>query len=222
MAEAQAQQYHNLLETISRVNQIVDQNKSVNETLTQIIRTVQILEESTNPVSTRIVFDQKEFKTKGFKETGNCRERSFKTFSGKIGHFHICHKKKAGGNLDNNKTEQFYFINNMVSILLRFLNQTEEERKFRVSSKGEDEELIYGAISSEFLQRFLNKHTYNRDVFHDLMPFKVKEILLISSLYDAYAIEREGRFSEHMLGQYGQLNLTSLPRITGVSSFNHA
>ncbi|NOX86802.1 MAG: pyruvate, phosphate dikinase [Chlorobi bacterium] len=54
------------------------------------------------------------------------------------------------------------------------------------------------------------------------MPFKVKEILLISSLYDAYAIEREGRFSEHMLGQYRQLNLTSFPRITVASSINQA
>jgi hypothetical protein len=45
---------------------------------------------------------------------------------------------------------------------------------------------------------------------------------LISSLYDANAIEKEGRFSEHMLGQYGQLNLTSFPRITGASSARQA
>ena len=45
---------------------------------------------------------------------------------------------------------------------------------------------------------------------------------MISSLYDAYAIEREGRFSEHMLGQFGQLNLTSFPRITGASSLKQA
>jgi hypothetical protein len=49
------------------------------------------------------------------------------------------------------------------------------------------------------------------------MPFKVKEILLVATLYDAYSIEKEGRFSDHMLGQYHQLNLSSLPRITGVS-----
>ncbi|MFK5857640.1 MAG: PEP/pyruvate-binding domain-containing protein [Bacteroidota bacterium] len=79
-----------------------------------------------------------------------------------------------------------------------------------------------GPVNSRFLQRFLNKYTYNRDVYHDLMPFKVKEILLISSLYDAYAIESEGRFSEHVLGQYGQLNLTSFPRITGASNLNQA
>ena len=79
-----------------------------------------------------------------------------------------------------------------------------------------------GPVSSRFLQRFLNKYTYNRDIYHDLMPFKVKEILLISSLYDAYAIESEGRFSEHVLGQYGQLNLTSFPRITGASNLGQA
>ena len=77
-------------------------------------------------------------------------------------------------------------------------------------------------VNSGFLQRFLNKYTYNRDIYHDLMPFKVTEILLISSLYDAYAIESEGRFSEHVLGQYGQLNLTSFPRITGASNLDQA
>ena len=83
-------------------------------------------------------------------------------------------------------------------------------------------ESFNGPVSSRFLQRFLNKYTYNRNIYHDLMPFKVTEILLISSLYDAYAIESEGRFSEHVLGQYGQLNLSSFPRITGASNLRQA
>jgi len=222
MAEAQAEKYLSLLEIISRVNHIVDQNKSVDDTLSQIISTLQVFEDLPVPVYSRIIFDSKTFQTKNFNDTGYCRERSFKTFSGKIGHFHLCTKKKKVENKPNLKNEQFYFLNNIVSILLRFLNQTEEERKFRKISEASSDKEIQGTISSEFLQRFLNKHTYNRDIFHDLMPFKVKEILLISSLYDAYAIEREGRFSEHMLGQYGQLNLTSIPRITGVSSIGQA
>ncbi|NVO19178.1 MAG: pyruvate, phosphate dikinase [Bacteroidetes bacterium] len=74
----------------------------------------------------------------------------------------------------------------------------------------------------QLLQRFLNKNNYNRDIYHDLMPFKVKEILLVANLYDAYSIEREGRFSEYVLGEYHQLSLTSVPRITGVSSAEEA
>ena len=49
------------------------------------------------------------------------------------------------------------------------------------------------------------------------MPFKVREILLVANLYDAYIIEKEGRFFEQVTGEYYQLNLSSAPRITGVS-----
>jgi DNA-binding NarL/FixJ family response regulator len=68
------------------------------------------------------------------------------------------------------------------------------------------------------LHNYLHRDSRMRDVYHDLSPFKVKEILLVSSLYDAYTIEKEGRFSEIMLYDYGNLNLTSVPRITGVST----
>jgi hypothetical protein len=50
------------------------------------------------------------------------------------------------------------------------------------------------------------------------MPFKAKEILLVANLYDAYSIEKEGRFSEHVLGEYYSLSLSTMPRITGVST----
>jgi hypothetical protein len=61
--------------------------------------------------------------------------------------------------------------------------------------------------SRQLLQRFLNKHNAERDLFHDLMPFKVNEILLVATLYDAYSIEKEGRFSDHMLGQHQHMSL---------------
>jgi len=219
MPNPETQQYFNLLEIISNVNQIVDQNKGVDETISQIIELLQVIEEAPIPGHVRIVFNNTEYKTKNFKETEFCNERNFKTTTGKIGHIHLFTEKKITTPDGKPDSEFFYFLNSMLSILLRFINQT-EDRKFRFISP--DESKKQGTISSEFLQKFLNKWTYHRDIFHDLMPFKVKEILLISSLYDAYAVEREGRFSEHMLGQYGQLNLTSFPRITGVTSINQA
>lgn len=219
MPNPETKQYLNLLEIISSVNQIVDQNKGVEETLSQIIGLLQVIEEAPVPGHVRITYDGNEYKTKNFVETEYCSERNFKTISGKTGHIHLFSDEKKSPSGGNTNSEQFYFLNSMVSILLRFINQA-EDKHFTIRQK--DDSLKQGTISSEFLQKFLNKYTYNRDIFHDLMPFKVKEILLISSLYDAYAIEREGRFSEHMLGQYGQLNLTSFPRITGVTSLNQA
>ncbi|MCK7539357.1 MAG: hypothetical protein MZV63_54820 [Marinilabiliales bacterium] len=81
---------------------------------------------------------------------------------------------------------------------------------------------INSLSSRKLLQKFLDRHNAERDVFHDLMPFMVREILLVASLYDAYSIEGEGRFSDHMLGEYYQMSLTSLPRVTGVSGEDEA
>ena len=122
MAQAEAEQYLGSLEIISKINQIVDENKGIEETLSQIINTLQAFEDLANPIFSRIVFNSKEYKTPGFFNTGYCRERSFKTYSGKIGHFHLCIKKGKFDAEAVNKSEQFYFLNNIVSILLRFLN----------------------------------------------------------------------------------------------------
>lgn len=67
------------------------------------------------------------------------------------------------------------------------------------------------------VQSFINRNNLNRDIYHDMTPFKVNEILLVSHLYDAYMVEDEGKFSDIMLYDYVNLNLTSLPRINAVS-----
>jgi len=48
------------------------------------------------------------------------------------------------------------------------------------------------------------------------MSRKIREILLVSSFYDAFIFEQDGRFSEQLFGEYHQLNLTSVPRVTSV------
>lgn len=60
----------------------------------------------------------------------------------------------------------------------------------------------------------------DRDIFQDLMRFKVKEILLVANFYDSYAVVQEGQFFDHIFGEYLQLNLYSAPRITTVTSID--
>ncbi len=62
----------------------------------------------------------------------------------------------------------------------------------------------------------------NLSIFHDLMPFKIKEILLVATAYDAYILEREGQIFEQIYGEYYQLNISSAPRITSVFSVEDA
>lgn len=58
----------------------------------------------------------------------------------------------------------------------------------------------------------------DRDIFQELMPVKVKEVLLVATLYDSYSIVREGQFSDKIFGEYLQLNLYAAPRFTSVNS----
>jgi CheY-like chemotaxis protein len=59
-------------------------------------------------------------------------------------------------------------------------------------------------------------------IFHDLMKFRVREILLVSSFYDAFVLEEDGGLSERVFSEYIDLNLRFIPRITRVSSAEDA
>ena len=58
----------------------------------------------------------------------------------------------------------------------------------------------------------------DRDIFQELMPYKVKEVLLLATLYDSYSIVREGQFTDKIFGEFLQLNLYTYPRFTSVNS----
>lgn len=67
------------------------------------------------------------------------------------------------------------------------------------------------------LQDIYKVRKNDRDIFQDLMHFKVKEILLVANFYDSYTVVREGQFFDQIFGEYLQLNLYSAPRITSVT-----
>ena len=58
--------------------------------------------------------------------------------------------------------------------------------------------------------------------FQKLMQFNVRDILLVSSLYDSYIIEEDGRLYELIRKEYEGLNLSHSPEITHVSSGEEA
>lgn len=60
------------------------------------------------------------------------------------------------------------------------------------------------------------------NIFHELMARKVKEILLVSTLYDAWIMEEDCRLSERIMHEYRGLNLSHPPRLTRVSSAEEA
>jgi len=73
-------------------------------------------------------------------------------------------------------------------------------------------------MNLEDLKYYYNKFKFGDDNFHNLMQSRIREILLISNIYDAYVLERDGRLSEQIYGEYRQLDLSTAPRITSVTS----
>jgi CheY-like chemotaxis protein len=59
-------------------------------------------------------------------------------------------------------------------------------------------------------------------VFHELMAKKVTDILLVSSPYEAFIMEEEGRLAERIIHEYRGLNLSRPPMLTWASTAQEA
>ncbi|MCD6336723.1 MAG: hypothetical protein J7M01_00635, partial [Candidatus Marinimicrobia bacterium] len=69
---------------------------------------------------------------------------------------------------------------------------------------------------------YYNKYKYGDDVLRKLMKYRVKRILLISTLYDAFVFERDALLGEQVMGEYMELNLSSPPEIDSVPTGEEA
>ncbi|MBN2587496.1 MAG: hypothetical protein JXA64_04755 [Candidatus Fermentibacteraceae bacterium] len=58
--------------------------------------------------------------------------------------------------------------------------------------------------------------------FYSLMSRRIRNVLLVSSLYDSYTLEEDGKFTEVLFSEYLSLNLRYAPRIVRVSTGEEA
>jgi len=173
----------------------------------------------------RITYGKIEFQTPNYRDTQWKQVQVFETIDNQAGSIEICYLKAFPQAYEGPFLEEERdLIINLANLISGYLNSIKGKAILKKSTQRKEEPLKEEAgrddrhSNRHLLQSFLNRTNNNRDVYHDLMPFKVREILLVANLYDAYSIEKEGRFSEHVLGQFYQLSLSTMPRITGVSS----
>lgn len=212
------------LNAINKTTAIIRENKSIEETLHNICLILPNAMQYPEHAVARIRFMEKEYQTHLFHETKWKLNKSFKTIDNYQGVIEVFYTKEfPSEHVGPYLKEEEDLLGNLSSLITGFINsqkakqvfahvqETDEEQKeLKAEGKGKDNMFL--------LQKYWAKLNFNRDIFHDLMPFKVREILLVATLYDAYSLEKEGRIAEHVLGEYQQLNLSSLPRITAVST----
>ena len=218
------------LSCINRIVGVLQENKSIAETFIELATMLPEFWQYPDYAVVRIHFDGVNYDSFGFKVTPWRNQKQFTTLRRKLGYIEVYYIKEF---LDADEgpfcNDEINLLNIIVSKITGFLNSIEASNSKinqTIRNNGpvvnRQKSQAKTIVTKQLLQRFINKNNYARDIYHDLMPYKVKDILLVANLYDAYSIEKEGRFSEHVLGEYSTLNLTSIPRITGVSSIEDA
>ncbi|MCL2008195.1 MAG: hypothetical protein FWG77_08935 [Treponema sp.] len=61
-----------------------------------------------------------------------------------------------------------------------------------------------------------------REMFHDLMRYRVREVLLVASLYNSFVIKQDGALSEQIYSDFFSLSLTTIPRVTCAYTYKSA
>jgi DNA-binding NarL/FixJ family response regulator len=213
------------LACINETVRILKEAKNIDEALHLISGAIPRGMQYPEDTTARITYDGKVFTSVNFKGSQWVLRQNFDTIDKRVGSleiFYISEHPKL--DLGPFLKEEQDLIDNLSSLIKGYLDGD-------IANKLSRPNQLYSSIKtvsvqkprrSKLLQLFLNRNNYNRDLYHDLMPFKIKEILLVASLYDAFSIESGGRFSEYVLRQYERLNLTSVPRITGVSDSEDA
>ena len=216
------------LSAINQTTSIIKEGKSIEDTLQQICFILPKAWQYPEFTVARIVFEGQEYLSSGFRLSQWTLTQEFLTIDNRSGRIEVCYVKKFP-TLDEGPflKEERHLIENITHIIVGYINsETGKHLLTQTRRKDPDKKETIGpyvpVTNRKLLQNFLNKNNSDRDIYHDLMPFKVKEILLVANLYDAYCIEREGRFSEQISSEYHQLNLTSMPRVTGVSTLEES
>lgn len=204
---------------INQTTGILKEGKAVEETLQQIVLGLPAAWLYPENAVARILYSGRVYESVDFQETKWKLSQEFNTIDGEEGAVEVFYTKKFADEDEGPfLKEERNLIQNISIMIAGYLNSRKANEISRVSGiPRKEEDDVVNIPGKKLLQRFLDRYNAERDVFHDLQPFKVKEILLIANLYDAYAIEGEGRFADHILGEYYQMSLTSIPRVTGVS-----
>jgi len=213
------------LGAINQTTNILKQNKDVEVMLQQICEILPNAWQYPEDTVARITYGDRFFvSSEKFNESPWYQRKTFETIDSGEGLIEVFYLSEHP-NIDEGPflLEERDLINNLSGIISGHLNTYIGKNLLKISSLGTSEQKTVSiekqsTKSRKLLQKFLVKHHSDRDIYHDLMPYKVREILLVANLYDAYIIEQEGKFFEQVRGEYYQLNLSSAPRITGVST----
>lgn len=214
---------------INQTSQIIARGKSVEETLQQICIILPKSWQYPKYTAVRLRYKEKEYTSCSFQDTVWVQRENFITIDNKKGSLEVFYLKSFPKAYEGPflKEERNLLINisKLISGYLNDLKGREMVRKNipQLRDLQKPDEYRESLMTNKGpLQLLFNKQILEKYIYLDMMKFKVKEILFVATLYDAFTLQTEESFFEQFMGVIYQYSLFSLPRITGATTSNEA
>ncbi|MCK4570224.1 MAG: hypothetical protein KAT76_08030, partial [Bacteroidales bacterium] len=171
--QAEAHERLKELAAINQTTQILNEGKSIEETLSRIVDILPPAWQYPEYTASRITFGDLEFTSRNFMPTSWVQKQVFETIDGIKGSIEIFYLREFPDFFEGPfMTEERHLINNLAGLVAGFLNSVKGESLLKkektqiLDGDAETATQIPMVHSRQLLQKFLNKSNYDRDIYH--------------------------------------------------------
>lgn len=213
------------LDAINYTTQIVKHGMPIDDTLQSICSMLPRAWLHSEATVARIKFQDKQYVSLNFAVTQWGLIEQFATIDNKKGSIEIYYLRDfTEKSNDPFLPEERNLLANIARLITGYLNSFKGSEiileKAVVDVQRHRSDQLRQSLSKKQkpIQQYFNQQMMDKYVYLDMMKYKIKHILFVSTLYDAFLLENDDTFFEKFMGEIYQYSLFSLPRITGVSS----
>jgi len=217
------------LDCINQTTAIIKEGRELDYTLQKICDCLPNAMQYQRYAVARIRFDGKEYRSKNFLFTHRSISEQFISIDNNKGSIEVYYTKQfplehRGPFLE----EECELITNIARLTAGYINDTKgrdilhKTMSLAKFEKKEDHFRRHFTENHKPLQNYFNQQMLDKYIYLDMMKFKVKHVLFVATLYDAFCLENEDSFFGKFMGDVHQFSLYTMPRITGVSTCEEA
>lgn len=217
------------LKAINKTSKIIEEGKPVDETLQEICVLLPKSWQYPKFTAARIKFKEKTYVSREFRETRWVQTEHFVTIDNKKGTIEIFYLKEFPPEDEGPFLyEERNLLINISKLITGYLNNYKGRGIIHLKGVPAQEVRPTDAFRTSMiknkkpLQLYFNQQVIDKYIYFDMMRYKIKHILFVSTLYDAFTLENEDSFFARFMGEIYQYSLFSVPRITGASTAEEA
>lgn len=217
------------LNAINQTTALIARDETIEDTLIKVCGIIAKSWQYPEYTVARIRYDENTYSLKNIEETIWCQKEEFVTIDNNKGSIEVFYLREFP-EADEGPflKEERMLLLNLTRLITGYLNNYKGREIFsrsqtrRLATHNSEEFRQSLMRNKQPLQLFFNKQILDKYIYLDMMKYKVKDILFVATLYDAFILENEDGFFEQFMGEIYQYSLFSLPRITGVTSGEEA